>query len=115
VTRPDAAEPLRADHRAMETYAVVWIDPAGPVSAGKLELVQDGLRLEGGRDRVIPYAEIERLHVGRRVTERVRGRPSLVLDLTGGERLRIGSVGAPGTLHELAERVAGLAMHRVPA
>lgn len=99
----------------METYAVVWIDPAGPVSVGKLELVPEGMHLEGARERVVPYAAIERLHVGRRVSERIRGRPSLVLDLTSGERLRIGNVGAPGALHELAERLAGLAVHQVPA
>jgi hypothetical protein len=98
----------------METYAVVWSDPAGPVSVGKLELDPEGMHLEGGCERLVPYAAIERLHVGRRVSERIRGRPSLVLDLAGGERLRIGSVGAPGTLHELAERLAGLTVHRVP-
>lgn len=99
----------------MDTYAVVWIDPTGPVSVGSLELVPEGLKLEGARPRIVPYAEIERLHVGRRVSERIRGRPSLVLDLYDGERLRIGSVGAPGTLHELAERLAGLTLHQVPA
>jgi hypothetical protein len=29
--------------------------------------------------------------------------------------LRIGSIGGPGTLHELAERLAGLTAHRIPA
>jgi hypothetical protein len=32
----------------MSTYAVTWRDRGGPIYAGKLELVRDGIRLEGG-------------------------------------------------------------------
>lgn len=89
----------------MESYAVVWTDDLDGVRAGKLELRPECLRLDGAEERRVPYGEVEGVHVGRRVAERLRGRPSLVLDLAGGRHLRVGSVGGPGTLHELAERL----------
>jgi hypothetical protein len=95
--------------RGMGSYAVVWSEALGPVRSGKLELGQEGLELAGESSRSVPYTDIEGLHVGRLVPERIGGLPSIVLELTGGEALRIGSVGGLGTLHELAERLAGLA------
>lgn len=95
----------------MQSYAVLWTDgpqPAGAesVRAGKLELRRECLRLDGPEERRVAYADVEDVHVGRRLAERIRGRPAVVLDLVGGNRLRIGSIGGPGTLHELAERLA---------
>jgi hypothetical protein len=98
-----------ATMRRMGSYAVVWSEALGPLRSGKLELGREGLELEGESSRSVPYAEIEGLHVGRLVPERIGGRPSIVLELVGGEALLIGSVAGLGTLHELAERLAGLA------
>ena len=90
----------------MDSYAVVWTDDVDGVRAGKLELRAECLRLDGAEERRVPYRDVEAVHVGRRLSERIRGRPSLVLDLAGGRRLRVGSVGGVGTLHELAERLS---------
>jgi hypothetical protein len=93
----------------MGSYAVVWSEPRGTLHSGKLELGQESLLLEGESTRSVPYTDIEALHVGRLVPERIGGQPSIVLDLVSGEALRICSIGGLGTLHELAERLAGLA------
>jgi superfamily II helicase len=92
----------------MQTYAVLWSEAAGPVRAGKLELGEDAIRLEGAAARTIPYNEIAGLRVARGLAERIQGRPSLVIDLAGGGKLRIGSLAGPGTLHELAEKLLAL-------
>jgi len=90
----------------MESYAVLWTDQTDGVKAGKLELRPECLRFDGPEVQRVPYADVEGVRVGRRLAERIRGRPSLVLDLAGGRHLRVGSIGGAGTLHELAERVA---------
>jgi hypothetical protein len=99
----------------MDSYAVVWIDETGVVHVGRLELAADRLRLEGAVELEIPYSALAALHVGRRPAERISGRPSLVLDLADGERLRIGSVAGPGTLHEVTERLTAAVAERIPA
>ena len=99
----------------MESYAVVWIEEASVPRVGKLEFGAEHMRLTGAVEQEIPYGAIARLHVGRRAVERIGGRPSLVLDLADGRRLRIGSIGAPGTLHELAERLSAATAEKIPA
>jgi hypothetical protein len=106
---PDVAAGPDADHARMESYAVVWSDHAGAVETGRLELCSECFRLVGAYEWRIPYSCISGLHVGRRHSERLRGRPSLVVDLLDGGGVRIGSVGVPGALHELAERLSTLA------
>lgn len=93
----------------MESYAVVWIGDGGVVHVGRLELTPDGLGLAGAVELEIPFAGIVGLHVGRSPDERIGGRQTLVLDLAEGGRVRIASVGEPGTLHELAERTTAAA------
>lgn len=93
----------------------MWVEKSGRSRVGKLELRPERVRLAGAVEREIPYGEIVGLHVGRSTAERIGERPSLVLDLAGGRSLRIGSVGAPGTLHELAERLNAATAHQIPA
>jgi hypothetical protein len=104
----------------MESYAVLWSEPRQPVRAGKLELEPTGLRLEGalggrgGREvhRVF-YEDVEAVRVGRARSERIAGRPSLVLELAVGGPLRIGSVQGLGVLHELAGHLGHLTATRL--
>ena len=99
----------------MTSYAVLWSEPEQPVRAGKLELEPNALRFEGARGgrtsrhvhRVF-YEDIESVHVGRSVRERLAGRPALVVDLAVGGPLRIGSLEGVGVLTELAERLGHL-------
>ncbi len=104
----------------MESYAVLWSEPNEPVHAGKLELEPNGLRFEGSRGtrsrahvHRVYYEDIESVHVGRRVSERLAGRPALVLDLAVGGPLRISSMQGPGILSELAERLGRLTATRL--
>ena len=104
----------------MESYAVLWSESSGGVEAGKLELEQNALRFEGaggshGKARVhrVFYEDIESVHVGRGLPERLAGKPTLVLDLAVGGALRIGSVDRPGILTELAERLGHLKATRL--
>ena len=99
----------------MQSYAVLWSDPDDSVEAGKLELEPNALRFEGSRGtRAAPhvhrvfYEDIESVHVGRGLLERLGGRPALVLELAVGGPLRIGSINGPGILSELAERLGRL-------
>jgi hypothetical protein len=98
----------------MSSYAVLWSDPRQEVEAGKLELEPAGLRFEGSRGcrrasvRRLRYGEIAGVRIGRRPHERLRGRPSVVLDLVAGGLLRIGLVDSPGARGELADELTRL-------
>jgi hypothetical protein len=94
----------------MESYAVMWSGSSDGVEVGKLELEPESLRFEGARASVhrVFYEDIEAVHVGRGLGERLGGRPSLVLDLAVGGPLRIGSLDRVGVLTELAERLGHL-------
>ncbi len=100
--------------RNVSSYAVLWSEPRHEVETGKLELEPAGLRFEGSRGRRparvhrVPYGEIEHVRIGHKIQERLCGRPSLVLDLAAGGRLRIGLVDAPGVRSELADELTRL-------
>ena len=98
----------------MESYAVLWSGPDGKVVAGKLELETMALRFSGssgGRptlhDHRIPYEEIESVHVGHG-SERLGGKPALVLDLRSNGSVRIAAFGGVGQLIELAEQLSDM-------
>ena len=93
----------------MRTYAVTWQDKKGSVHAGKLELGETALTLEGNSVRkTIPYDELTEVHVGRGTDERLQGRPALVLRRGTRETLYVASVGSPGAVVEIAELLASL-------
>ena len=95
------------------SYAVVWQEDDGAVYAGKLELDPGALHLDGlsrrgePRHRDILYRAVGHVRTARS-TERIGGRPTLVIDVqgNGGHPLRVGSVGGSGLLSELAERLS---------
>jgi hypothetical protein len=89
------------------SYAVVWRAENGPTQPGKLEILDHGLRLEGGgQTRVLSDAELASARLGRGTEERLDGRPSLIVQDRDGRLLRISTVGEVGALLELAERLA---------
>jgi hypothetical protein len=98
----------------MSSYAVLWSEPRHEVEAGKLELEPSGIRFEGSHGRThmsvhrLGYGQIERVRIGRRAQERLRGRPSVVLDLAAGGPLRIAVVDGPGMRGELADELTRL-------
>jgi hypothetical protein len=87
-------------------YAAVWQD-GGPTMAGRIQFDSSALNFEGagpGREasRRIAYSTIASSHLGRAPSERVGGRPALVLELGDGETIRVATPEI-GALHELAE------------
>jgi len=97
------------------SYAVVWRERRGPVLAGKLELCAESVRLEGatrsGRAAAmeIPYASISEVRIGRAPEERIDGRPSVVLECAGNGAVTLAGATGVGIVHELADRLTGLA------
>ena len=96
-----------------QTYGIVWRRDGGSVARGRLELEGSGLRLIGtdGREVVteeIRYADLDGVHVGRGTDERIRGRPSLVLERTGHEPISFTSIAEPGVIGELTDRITAL-------
>jgi hypothetical protein len=97
------------DHPSMESFAVLWSESDTPARAGKLQLEPSGLTFEGPHfDHRVYYEDIEAVHVARNPSERLAGRPALVVDLAVGGPLRIGSLEGVGVLTELAERLGHL-------
>ncbi len=93
----------------MRTYAVTWRGATGRVHAGKLELGEAALTLEGGSARkTVRYDELAEVHVGRGADERLQGRTALVLRSEAGETLYVSSVNGPGVVVEIAELLAVL-------
>jgi hypothetical protein len=96
------------------TYGVVWRVGNRPLARGKLELLPCGVQLEGmaGSQPAtfeIAYDELFEIRIGRAASERIDGRPSLVLALLTGDTLSIASVAQPGVIAEMAERLTALA------
>jgi hypothetical protein len=95
------------------SYAVVWQEAAAepaPVYAGKLELDDDAVHLDGvsreGRacHRALGYGELGPMRMARSA-ERILNRPTLVVERHGAEPLRLGSVDGRGLLAELADQI----------
>jgi hypothetical protein len=86
----------------MTSYSVIWNDSIDS-EAGRLELEPHGIRFHGvAHDHTVFFEDIESVRVGRRPTERLAGKPSLVLDRHTGRPVRIGSLDGLGALNELA-------------
>lgn len=93
------------------SYAVLWREGDGPVSAGKLVLGASSLRLETGTGRsratsmVFRYAELAT--VGSAAPgDRIRSRPTAILERRGKDRLTIAAVDGLGSVREIVERLA---------
>lgn len=98
------------------TYAVSWHEPDGSERSGRLELGTRALTLEGrnsGRPvtHALPYAEVRTFRVANRNGEPLQGRPTLILDLRSGGRLRIVGVAQPGIVSEVASRLGQERFH----
>ena len=95
------------------TYAVTWEGPEGTRRSGRLELGADALHLEGrngdgAASKALPYSDVSRFRLARSSGERLQGRPTLLLELRGGEMLKIAGVSQPGIVAELSDRLAVL-------
>jgi hypothetical protein len=99
------------------SYAVTWCNSDGRQATGRLELGTDGIALDGTADGEtvhdeIPYRELASVDVGRGSKDRIGGRNSLVLGLTGRAPIRVAGVAEGWIVSELAERLASLHVSR---
>ena len=99
------------------SYAVLWRDGDGPVSAGKLVLGPTSLCLETGRgpgrasSRIIRYVELT--SVGNAApADRIRSRPTALIDRSRRDRLSIAAVDGMGSVREIVERLTSLVTSR---
>jgi hypothetical protein len=94
------------------SYAVVWSENGGPLFAGRLDLDERSLRLDGTADqsqqsrRHVWLEELADVRLERHASARLAGLPTLVLELRDGPRFRIASLAGAGSLQELAEQVS---------
>jgi hypothetical protein len=89
---------------------VIWVEDGGTPQAGRLDLFNDRLHLDGGirdepRTRDVPLADVGSVRMGRANGDRINGRQSIVLALAGGATLSLAAFARPGTLLELAHRL----------
>ncbi len=94
------------------SYAITWQEMDGSPHSGKLELRANGVSLEGSNgggpvSLLVHYGRLLGLDLAPGAN-RLDGRPTLVLERRGGIPIRIASVGAPGILSEVAERIASM-------
>ena len=95
------------------TYAVIWKHKNGSEGTGRLELAPGGLSVEGRNEGLpvhfhVPYGEVESFRLTRVTGERLQSRPTLVLDLVGGETMRIARLDQPGIVSKVADRLSAL-------
>lgn len=95
-------------------YAVAFRSGTGPTVGGALTLDETGLVLVGksrddGAELRVAYSAVSDVRIGRSSEESVHGRPTVVLSLGDGPSVQIEPLGA-GLLHELADRLAALAL-----
>ena len=93
-----------------KSYAVLWREGDGAVSAGKLVFCAASLRLETGigRERasasVLRYADLATVEIAA-PAERLRSRPTALLKRTGRDGLAIAAVDRIGSVREIVEQL----------
>jgi len=99
-----------------KTYAVSWRGeaPGDERRVGKLVVGATSASLEGSANghaysRTIAAGDLADVRLDRTTAGRVHGRPSIVLSLASGSLLRVVSLDQPGTVPEIASRLAALA------
>jgi hypothetical protein len=89
-------------------YPIVWCEEAGgPTYAGSLELGQSSFVLDGvarGSRNVVefPYVDLVRVRMASGGSERVGGRPTVVVE-AGARLVRIAAVAGAGVMGEVAD------------
>jgi hypothetical protein len=92
--------------------AVVWREEDRPFVTGQLDVVEGSVRLEGAdRDGEVRHLRVDAtdllgVRIGREASQRIGGRPALILERRTGPPLTIGFAMSTGAVFELAEVIA---------
>jgi hypothetical protein len=92
------------------TYAVSWRDSEGSTGSGRLDLGDQGFRLDGSDTLEIDYDEVLDISIGRATRDRLGARPSLLVTCTNGRLIWIAPVAQRAALLELHDRLGVLAL-----
>ncbi|HEX2505616.1 MAG TPA: hypothetical protein VHK22_05350 [Gaiellaceae bacterium] len=94
---------------AHPSYPVIWRRNGGPVYSGRLDVEEDRIRLSGtrpGQSRAlrmeIPISVLTSASVSRDRAARLRGLPTLTLELRDSAAVQVAVVAGAGRLQELA-------------
>jgi len=92
------------------SYAVVWSENgkrpcAGEVEIGGGRILLAGASADGISRRVLSLRDLAKVWVERRPSGRLLGLPTLVVEALDGGRIELTSMGAAGSLLELAARI----------
>jgi len=91
------------------SYGVVWREGAQSSHSGKLELLPRSMRLEGREGSTeVPYEGVAAVRVGRLASDRIDGRPSIIVERRSGAPIAIATVAQQSVVSEIAERLAAL-------
>jgi hypothetical protein len=95
------------------SYGVVWQEGTLELATGRLELAEHGIKLDGraGSEpsaHEIAYSSLVGVHIGRTGSERLGGRPTVVLERRSGPPIRVAGVTQSGLVTEIVERLAEL-------
>jgi hypothetical protein len=99
------------DTMLRKSYAVLWREGEGPVSAGKLVLGPTSLRLDTGSGRnrtsskVLRYADLASVERAR-PADRIRSRPTVVVNGIGKGSLSIAAFDGVGSIREIVDQLA---------
>jgi hypothetical protein len=97
------------DERMKRSYGVVWREGSRVPVTGKLELLPRAMHLEGlNAEQEIPYERVAAIRVGRSVSDRINGGPSVIVERRTGDPITIATVAQPSVVGEIAERLAAL-------
>jgi hypothetical protein len=95
------------------SYAVLWREGEGPVSAGELVLGPTSLRLETGArrerltSRILQYRELSAIEQAA-PSDRIFGRPTAMIERHEHKPVSITALDGLGVAHEIVERLAAL-------
>jgi hypothetical protein len=89
------------------TLPVIW-SSGGVTHTGRLDLLEERLALSSRDETVsVAFEAVAGFAIERGPGQRLRGLAALRISLSGGDVLRIASMGGAGSLHELAALLGG--------
>lgn len=96
-----------------KSYGVVWREGSLPLATGMLEIRPRDLRFEGLADSLpaaetIPYEDLMGVRVGRSSTERIDGRPTVIIERRTGSPVTLTTVAQSTLIGEIVERLTAL-------
>ena len=90
-----------------KTFPVVWA-LHGLTHTGKLEGFKERLELSSrGYTLSFPRGSVAQFMIERGAGKRIRGLTAITIHLGGGDVVRVASLGGAGSLHEIADLLAG--------